>query len=74
MYVFSPVESKSDVYFRRSGPENLDNTEKNIFWNIEDFWFRATEMDTEFLFYRTKNPNSYLFNPVNSHYPKYQDR
>ena len=34
MHVFSPVESKSDVYFRRSGPENLDNTEKQIFSGI----------------------------------------
>ena len=38
IHVFRPVESKSNVHFRRPEPENLDNPEKQgIFRIIEEF-------------------------------------
>ena len=69
IYVYWPVESKSDVHFRLQKPENLYGLENKL-PDYLGFPIRPTEMDTEFRFYRSKTPSDCLFNPVNSRYPE----
>ena len=73
IHLFWPVESKSDVHFRRPEHENLYNPEKTIFPNYRELVTRLTEMDTGFRFYRSKKKKKKLksvFNPFNSRYPE----
>ena len=55
IYVFWPVESKSDVHFRWAEPVTLDNMEKHKKKRIvRSFQYRPAKMDTRFGFYRSK--------------------